>query len=299
MSTASFSYDWKTNYRLGQTFSPLFLNSVKIANINPTFQEYLDAEASQRKKAQYTSHLLMGTRYSIVYNTQNINKSGSFFYLRADVESSGNLLSLFNNTKLITGEDGHHELLGIRYAQYVRTSFDVRQHLQIGNESWLVFREFAGIGVPYGNSQDLPFERSFYGGGANGLRGWLYRTVGPGGYVPTNSDIERTGDLQLELNAEYRFPVYNIFKGAVFVDAGNVWTFYPNESMPDAEFKFNKFYNQLALDAGLGLRLDVSFLILRLDLAYAMRNPYMTDGSYWRFGEGDNLRLQMGIGYPF
>ena len=299
MSTASFSYDWKTNYRLGQTFSPLFLNSVKIANINPTFQEYLDAEASQRKKAQYTSHLLMGTRYSIVYNTQNINKSGSFFYLRADVESSGNLLSLFNNTKLITEEDGHHELLGIRYAQYVRTSFDVRQHLQIGNESWLVFREFAGIGVPYGNSQDLPFERSFYGGGANGLRGWLYRTVGPGGYVPTNSDIERTGDLQLELNAEYRFPVYNIFKGAVFVDAGNVWTFYPNESMPDAEFKFNKFYNQLALDAGLGLRLDVSFLILRLDLAYAMRNPYMTDGSYWRFGEGDNLRLQMGIGYPF
>lgn len=300
ISTASYSYDWKTNFRLGQTFSPIFLNSVKIANINPTFQEYLDAETSQRKKAQYTSHLLLGTRYSLVYNTQNINKTGSFFYLKADFESSGNLLSLFNNTKLITTENGHHELLGIRYAQYVRGSFDVRQHLQIGEDSWLVFREFAGIGIPYGNSQDLPFERSFYGGGANGLRGWLYRTVGPGGYVANTDDVERTGDLQLELNAEYRFPIYNIFNGAVFVDAGNVWTFHPNESMPNSEFNFRTFYDQLAIDAGLGLRLDVSFLILRLDLAYAMRNPYPDDnGNYWRFGKGDNIRLQMGIGYPF
>ncbi len=299
ITTASYSYDWKTNYRLGQTFTPVFLNSVKIANINQAFQDYLDAETSQRKKAQYTSHLLFGTRYSLIYNTQNINKSGSFFYLRTDVESSGNLLSLFNKTKLISEENGHHELFGIRYAQYVRSSFDVRQHLQLGEDSWLVFREFAGIGIPYGNSQDLPFERSFYGGGANGLRGWLYRTVGPGGYVPHDYDIERTGDLQLELNAEYRFPIHDIFKGAVFVDAGNVWTYHPNESMPNGEFGFNTFYKQLAVDAGFGLRIDVSFLILRLDLAYAMRNPYMTDGSYWRFGQGDNLRLQMGIGYPF
>ena len=300
ITTASYSYDWKTNYRLGHTFTPVFLNSVKIANINPTFQEYLDSETSQRKKAQYTSHLLLGTRYSLVYSTQTINKSGSFFYLRADLESSGNLLSLFNNTSLITDENDHHELLGIRYAQYVRGSFDVRQHLQIGEDSWLVFREFAGIGLPYGNSLDLPFERSFYGGGANGLRGWLYRTVGPGGYVPSDYDIERTGDLQFEFNAEYRFPIYNIFNGAVFVDAGNVWTYRPNESMPNSEFGFDTFYKQLAIDAGVGLRLDVSFLILRIDLAYAMRNPYIGEnGSYWRFGQGDNFRLQMGIGYPF
>lgn len=300
MTTASYSYDWKSNYRLGQTFSPIFLNSVKIANINPTFQEYLDAETSQRKKNQYTSHLLFGTRYSLIFNTQNINKTGSFFYVRADFESSGNLLSLFNKTKLITEQDDHHELLGIRYAQYVRGSFDVRQHLQLGEDSWLVFREFAGIGIPYGNSQDLPFERSFYGGGANGLRGWLYRSVGPGGYVPTSNFAERTGDLQLEFNAEYRFPIRNIFNGAIFVDAGNVWAFHPNESMPNAEFRFDSFYKQIALDAGFGIRLDVSFLIIRIDLAYAMRNPYADEnGNYWRFGKGNNLRMQLGIGYPF
>lgn len=300
ISTASFRYDWKSNYRTSHIFTPINLNSVKIDNINETFQAYLDAETSQRKKDQYTSHLILGTRYAYTYNSQNFNQLGSFFYIRADLESSGNLLSLFNNTKLITENEGHHELFGIRYAQYLRGSFDIRQHLDIGHDSWLVFREFVGLGLPYGNSRDLPFERSFYGGGANGLRGWIYRTVGPGGYVPTSNDIERTGDLQLEFNAEYRFPIYNIFNGALFVDAGNVWAYHPNESMPNSEFRFNSFYNQLAMDAGLGVRIDVSFLILRFDFAYAMRNPYKDeDGSYWRFGNGDNLRMQVGIGYPF
>lgn len=300
ISTATFSYDWKSNYRTSHVLTPINLNSVKISNINPLFQTYLDAETSQRKKDQYTSHLILGSRYSFTYNSQTINKSGSFIYLRTDLESSGNLLSLFNKTKLVTESEGHHELFGIRYAQYVRGSVDIRQHIDIGDNSWLVFRQFVGLGLPYGNSRDLPFERSFYGGGSNGLRGWIYRSVGPGGYVPTSDDIEKTGDLQLELNAEYRFPIYNIFNGALFMDAGNVWTYYPNESMPNSEFRFNTFYNQLAMDAGFGLRIDVSFLILRLDLAYAMRNPYKDEtGSYWRFKKEDNLRLQVGIGYPF
>ncbi len=147
----------------------------------------------------------------------------------------------------------------------------------------------------------MPFERSFYGGGANGLRGWLYRTVGPGGYIPSSEDIEKTGDMQLEFNAEYRFPLYNILNGAVFIDAGNVWAYHLNESMPDSEFRFDTFYKQFAIDAGIGVRLDVSFLILRFDIAYAMRNPYMNyeTGSYWRFGQGNNIRLHAGIGYPF
>lgn len=303
ITMASFSYDWKGSNRIAHNFTPVYLNSVKIANIKPSFQAWLDAETSQRKKDQYTSHLILGTRYSFVYTNQRLNQEGSFIYLRTDLESSGNLLSLFNKTKLITDNDGHHELWGIRYAQYVRSSFDFRQHVDLGNQNWLVFRQFVGIGVPYGNSKDLPFERSFYGGGSNGLRGWLYRTVGPGGYVPANETkiMERTGDIQLEVNAEYRFPIYDMFNGAVFADAGNVWAFYPNESMPDAEFKFNKFYRQIALDAGLGLRVDLSFLLVRLDFAYAMRNPYPNaNGNYWRFDKPfKNIRMQIGIGYPF
>ncbi len=300
---ASFSYDWKDRNRIAHTFTPIYLNSVKIANVDPAFQAYLDAETSQRKKDQYSSHLLLGARYSFVYSSQSLNQEGSFIYLRTDLESSGNLLSLFNKTKLVTENEGHHEILGIRYAQYLRSSFDFRQHIDLGEENWLVFRQFVGIGFPYGNSKDLPFERSFYGGGSNGLRGWLYRTVGPGGYVTTNENknIERTGDIQLEVNAEYRFPIYDMFNGAVFADAGNVWAFYPNESMPEAEFKFNKFYKQIAFDAGLGLRMDLSFLLIRLDFAYALRNPYPNEnGNYWRFDKPlENIRMQLGIGYPF
>ena len=304
ITTANYSYDWKTNYRLAQVLSPVHLNSVKIADINPTFQAYLDAETNQRKKAQYTSHLIFGTRYSLIYNTQSISKETSFFYIRTDFESSGNLLSLFNNTKLMTKNKlGYYEVFGVPYAQYVRGSFDIRQHLKLGEETWFVMRQFVGIGLPYGNSKDLPFERSFYGGGSNGLRGWLYRTVGPGGYVPVSENIEKTGDMQLEFNAEYRFPIHNIFKGALFFDMGNVWTYRPNESMPNSEFKFDSFYKQMAMDAGFGLRLDVSFLLLRFDIAYAMRNPYPDPetGRYWRFGNGDfnNIRFQAGIGYPF
>lgn len=299
-TTTTYSYDWKTNYRLAQTFSPFHLNSVKIANIHPKFQEYLDSEISRRKKAQYTSHLLLGTRYSLIYNTQSFNNTGSFFYARADFESSGNLISLFKNTKLITqNEEGYNELFGVPYAQYVRGSVDIRQHLDLGNDHWIVLRQFIGIGIPFGNSQDLPFERSFYAGGANGLRGWLYRTVGPGGYIPVSDEIEKTGDMQLEVNAEYRFPIYNIINGALFIDAGNIWTYQPNEFMLDSEFNFNTFYKQLAVDAGIGIRLDVSFLIIRFDVAYAMRNPYTIDGSYWRFGHDNNIRFQAGIGYPF
>ncbi len=302
ISSASFSYDWKNNYRLRHTFSPIYLNSVKIDNINPAFQEFLDAESNQRKKDQYTNHLIFGTRYAMTYSTQSIRKTGSFVYLRADFESSGNLLSLFNNTKLISESEGHHELFSIRYAQYLRGSFDIRQHIDLNNKKWLVFRQFIGLGVPYGNSVDMPFERSFYAGGANGLRGWGYRSVGPGGYVPTDDDIEKIGDMQLELNAEYRFPIRNIFNGALFVDAGNVWTYQPNEAMPNGEFKFDQFYKQLALDAGFGLRIDVSFLIIRLDLAYALRNSYIDEnGSYWCIGAPNqsNLKLCWGIGYPF
>ena len=212
------------------------------------------------------------------------------------------MLSLFNNTKLVSQSDSHHEIAGIRYAQYLRTGFDVREHLSLGANTWLVLRQNIGVGLPYGNSDDLPFERSFYAGGANSMRGWGYHSVGPGGYNPMQGEIEKTGDMLLEFNAEYRFPIYNIFNGALFADLGNIWTFKPNLAMPDCEFKLDSFHKQFALDAGFGLRMDVSFLILRMDLAYALRNPYPDNtGNHWRFNEPffNNLKLQWGIGYPF
>ncbi|MBQ0129640.1 MAG: BamA/TamA family outer membrane protein [bacterium] len=298
---ASYGFDWKSNTRLQHFLTPIYLNTVKISNLNKDFKRILDQEYNQRKKDQYTDHLIFGLRYSFVFNTQNLYRKGSFIYLRTDFETSGNLISLFNKTNLIDENEAHHELFGIRYAQYVRGNFDFRQHILIHNETWLVFREQIGLGIPFGNSKDMPFERSFYAGGANGMRGWRYRSLGPGAYIPTQNDLEQIGDLQLEMNAEFRFPIYDIVKGAVFVDAGNVWTYTANEALPDGNFEFDTFYKQLAMDAGIGLRFDIKFIVLRADIAMAMLNPYRDEsGSRWRFnGKYRNWNFNIGIGYPF
>ena len=303
ITMATFGYDWKSNQRLQFILTPIYINYVKVNPI-PAFEAVLNQEQNQRIKDQYTSHFVFGGRYSLIYNTQTINKTSNYIYLRFNFESSGGLLSLLNNTKLITEEDDHHVLFGIRYAQFFRGDVDFRQYLKTGDKSWLVFRQLIGLGVPYGNSYDMPFERSFYSGGSIGMRGWGYRKLGPGAYVPNGeANIERIGDIQLECNAEFRFPIYSMVNGAVFMDAGNVWNFHANELLPGGEFYFNKFYDQIAVDAGIGARFDFKMVILRLDLAMPFRNPYPdADGNHWKSGNDlkfKDLSWVFNIGYPF
>lgn len=303
INMASFGYDWKTNPRLQFIISPLYLNYVKVNPI-PEFQAILNQESNQRIKDQYTSHFVFGGRYSVIYNTQNINRSKSYIYIRANLESSGGILSLFNDTKLITTQDDHHEFLGIRYAQFFRGDIDFRQYLKLGENTWIVTRQLVGMGLPYGNSYDMPFERSFYSGGSLGMRGWNYRKLGPGAYVPEDdSNIERIGDIQIECNAELRFPIYSMVNGAVFMDAGNVWNYHANELLPNGEFHFDTFYDQIAIDAGIGLRFDFKMVILRLDMALPIRYPYPNEmGKHWKAGDEldlDELRFVFNIGYPF
>ena len=302
INMVSFGYDWKTNQRLQFILSPLYLNYVKVNPI-PEFQAILDQESNQRIKDQYTSHFVSGGRYSVIYNTQNILRAKSYISIRGNLESSGGVLSLFNTTKLITTQDDHHEFLGIRYAQYLRGDVDFRQYLKLGENTWFVSRQLVGMGLPYGNSYDMPFERSFYSGGSIGMRGWNYRKLGPGAYIPNdNANIERIGDIQLECNAELRFPIYNMVNGALFVDAGNIWNYHANELLPGGEFHFNTFYDQIAVDAGFGVRLDIKLAIIRLDIALPVRYPYAdSNGKHWRFDEFSILdtNFVLNLGYPF
>jgi len=303
ITMGSFGYDWKANPRLQFLISPFYLNLVRVDPI-AEFQAILDQESNQRIKNQYTNHLIFGGRYSFIYNTQDFNKSSSYIYLRGNLESSGGVLSLFNNTKFLPEQYGYHELLGIRYAQFLRADIDFRQYIRFGDKTWLVFRQLIGAGIPYGNSYDMPFERSFYSGGATGMRGWDFRMLGPGGFVPdaNYANIERIGDLQLELNAEIRFPIYNSFNGALFADVGNIWTYHSNELLPSGEFYWNYFYKQLAVDAGFGVRFDLNVAVLRVDLAMPLRNPYSDDeGYYWRFHDMSlsDFNLVFNLGYPF
>ena len=303
INMASFGYDWKSSSRLQFVLTPIYVNYVKVNPI-PAFQEILDQESNQRIKDQYTSHFVVGGRYSIIYNTQSIFTKGNYIYIRGNLESSGGLASLLNNTSLVTVQNDHYDLLGVRYAQYLRGDVDFRQYYKLGENSWFVCRQLIGMGLPYGNSYDMPFERSFYSGGSIGMRGWSYRKLGPGAYVPngTDANIERIGDIQLECNAELRFPIRGMFNGAVFVDAGNIWNYHANELLPGGEFHFNTFYDQIAIDAGIGLRLDFSIAILRLDWAFPLRNPYPnTLGNHWTFDDFSilNSHMVLNLGYPF
>ena len=303
ITMTSFGYDWKSDETIQHIFTPVSFNSVKVNPI-PMFQELLDLEENQRIKDQYTDHLILGTKYSFIFNNQNPKKNKNFIYLKANAESSGNLLSLFNKTPLMKKQDQYYELFGIQYAQYLRFDVDFRQYIQLKDKHWLVLRELTGLGLPYGNSYDIPFERGFYAGGPNGMRGWGYRELGPGAFS-NNADtlnIEKIGDIQLEFNAEFRFPIYSYLSGAIFVDAGNIWTYRENDLLPSGQFNIKEFYKQIALDAGLGLRVDVSFVIIRLDWAIPLRNPYPNNqGNYWRFSDlrFKDVTWNFGIGYPF
>lgn len=299
--TAGFGYNWMQNQSIQHILTPINLNSVKV-NPSEEFKKLLDQETNQRIKDQYTNHLIFGLDYSFIFSNQNIRTLNDFFYIKIDFESSGNLLSLFNKTKLLKEVDDHHEIFGISYSQYLKFSVDFRFYHYFGENHQIVLRQMVGLGIPYGNSYDMPFEKSFFAGGSNGMRGWHFRDLGPGGFSnPQNLDIERIGDIQLEFNVEYRFPIYSFLKGAIFTDMGNIWISKESSTFVDGKFDFNTFYKQLAIDAGIGFRFDFSFFLVRVDVAAPIRDPEYPENERWRL---KNLKLtnfiwNFGIGYPF
>ena len=299
--TGMFGYNWKASEKVEHVLTPLNLNTVKVL---PTdlFAFIMSFETNQRIKDMYTDHLIFGLNYSFIYSNQNINIYHDFIYFKADFETSGNLLSLLNDTPLITSDGNQHYIAGIRYAQYFKYQFDFRFYHYFKTNNVLALRLMYGQGLAYGNSVDMPFEKSFYAGGANGMRGWQFRMLGPGEFQNTyNYDIEHIGDLQLEFNLEYRFPVYGLVKGAIFSDMGNIWTLSDNESFPGGQFKFDTFYKQIAVDTGFGLRFDFNFFLIRLDWAVQVWDPAYNEANRLRLSKlgWDNIIWNFGIGYPF
>ena len=265
----------------------------------PEFTRELEEIDDSRLKNQYTDHLITALQYSFIFNNQDIKKVKDFIYFRSDIETSGNLFYLFNNLlDSETDSAGIYTITGIRYAQYARLETDFRYYWMVSRTNQVVFRLLSGVGIPYGNSDALPFEKGFYLGGANSMRAWIYRGLGPGAFANPGINIDQMGDIVLETNIEYRFPIYSFFKGAVFIDAGNVWLLNANENFPEAEFRINTFYKQIALDAGVGFRFDFKFFIFRVDFAVRMRDPSKPPGDRW-VGDKGIWFWNFGIGYPF
>jgi outer membrane protein assembly factor BamA len=294
----TFGYEWDESEKKKHILQPFNISSIKMYT-TPEFTQELEDINDTRLKNQYTDHLITALQYSFIFNNQDLKKIRDFIYFRGDIETSGNIFYGFNNM-LDNKKDtaGYYTIAGIRYSQYVRLETDLRYYWLIDRENQVVFRLLSGIGVPYGNSDALPFEKGFYLGGANSMRAWIYRGLGPGAFSNPGINVDQMGDIILEANMEYRFPIYDFLKGAIFADAGNVWLLNANDNYPEADFRFDKFYSQIALDAGLGFRLDFKFFIFRVDFAWRLRDPAMPSGATWVASKGIWF-WNFGIGYPF
>lgn len=304
IANTSFGYNWQRNRTTRHQFLPVEFTVVKFFNQAESFRNRIDRLNDLRLKYQYSDHFILDMRYNFVYSTQSsLNTKTNFSYLSLGMETAGNLLyGIYNLSSQTPDSSGIYHIFDIPFSQYVRLDFDWKRYFYLSNRNCFVVRLSGGVGIPYGNSMSMPYEKSFYGGGPTTMRAWRIRTLGPGGYVnASGSSFERVGDISLTANIEDRFKIFGIFEGAAFVDAGNVWLLRHSDEFPDGEFRFDKFYKQIALGAGLGLRAKISILTLRVDFALPIYDPGADDGQPWTFTKlkFKNIVTNFGIDYPF
>ncbi len=302
LSSASWGYSW--DYRRYSSFSlrPIDITVVNVGYLDNDFYNSLQNAYLQNS---YQSQLISALSLSYSFNNQRKNLGGNATMLRINAEVAGNLLDglehLFSSPA--AGAD-YYELFGIRYSQYFRVDVNASRKIMLGEKSAIAGRLFAGFGYAYGNAEVLPMDRLFYAGGSNSMRGWTPRTLGPG-TTPTPKDMlypTQLGDMRLEANLEFRFPIWGIFHGAAFLDAGNIWFMRENEEEypSDAVFHFRDFYKGLGFNTGIGLRLDIKFAVLRLDWGIRLHDPNNPAGERWIHNfRWDNTALNFGVGYPF
>ncbi|MFO8055277.1 MAG: BamA/TamA family outer membrane protein [Bacteroidales bacterium] len=299
LANVSFGYQWDESETKRHQLYPLDISSIKL-HPDSLFLQRLKNIDNKRFLASYQDHLIAGLKYTFILNTQQTRKKKvDFWYLRANGELAGNslrLASILMNAE--QDEEGSYRLFNIRYAQYFRMDGDLRYHYRFNEKNIFASRIAVGIGIPYGNLNVMPFERSFFVGGSNGIRAWPVRSLGPGGFQGSTNDFDKTGDFSLETSVEYRFPLYGFVNGAIFLDAGNVWLKDKNKDFPKGKFEVDKFFKQIGVGTGLGIRLDFSFFVFRVDAGVKMSDPGRPEGERWVLPDY-NTNINFGIGYPF
>jgi len=312
MSTFQFiyGYKWKKDIRQEHELNPVSISYTSVGKKSAAFIEIL--ASNPYLKRSYEEQFIAGGSYSYTYNEQVLAEKKMQYYFHLITEIAGNAFYLVNS---ITGKkissDNPSRVVGSIYSQYAKLSIDGRGYYNFKNKNKLAMRVFAGVAKPYGNSSILPYIKQFFSGGPNSIRAFHINSVGPGTFQQ-NADnkgfLQLGGDVKLELNAEYRFNIYRFFKGALFTDAGNVWLLKSNPANTGSPFSFSGFASEVAVGAGIGLRIDISFFILRFDLATPLRKPWLEKSHRWvtnqiNFGNSswrrENLILNIAIGYPF
>ena len=311
-TSANFTYSWKQNQTITWTLSPAFINIIRLPVETDSFKKVLDSNAYLRNS--YKENFIEGENISFTYDDLLKKHGRNYSFLKLSLEEAGGLLGVVNQLGVAL-----NDLYKIQYAQYTKFDFDARHYVTLPYSTF-AFRFSGGIGVPYGQSDALPYIKQYFAGGPYSMRGWRIRTLGPGSYynaaeVNNVNQIDRTGDIKLELNGEYRFPITPLFanavklNGALFADAGNIWLAHKDPSYPGGEFELNTLGQDIAADIGVGLRFDIaSFLTFRIDVAIPVKDPTVPTNNGWLFNainpanatwRANNIIPQLSIGYPF
>lgn len=305
-----YAYEWQETRYKSHIITPLNINLVQLLGTTPEFESIL--ESNPRLRQSFSNTSILGLSYQYTYSNQEINTFKDYVFFRGKVETSGNLTSLLAGR---TSNGEPQRFFGTTFSQFVRFDTETRYNI-LNKKNALVGRLAVGVGVPYHNSNVLPYIKQFFVGGANSIRAFQIRGVGPGSVTPDTISsagfFDQTGDIKLEANIEYRFDIISFLKGALFADAGNIWLISKDNNQelvkPEAKFDFNNFYKQIAIGTGAGIRLDFKVLLLRLDVAFPVRKPYLPDNERWTFNKvapfdkswrRDNLVYNIAIGYPF
>ncbi len=316
--TGALTYDWKQNQYLTHSFTPYSINFVR-SELSDEALTLLNNLDNQFIKESFEPHITQGIRYNLTFSNQVLNLKKDYIFFRLNLEVMGT--GLYGISRILDDNistEGTYTYFDLPYYNFTRPEIDLRYFNFIGQKSQLVYRFNTGAGFAYWNSDVLPFERQFFTGGSNSIRAFRARTVGPGGFSNIEAstlNLDQTGEMKIEGNIEYRFDILESFigsklKGATFIDIGNVWTISDVTVNKDGQFYWDKFYKQLAIGTGFGMRLDYSFLLFRLDLGLKLRDPRFAESDRWVIKNLNNSQwissneynfwnFNFGIGYPF
>lgn len=310
VASASWSYKWSNSRKSQHRFDLLDVSFLYFPWVSDTFkQKYEENNQSYIFEYNYKDRLIVRMGYMFNYNSagermaNNTIKSNSFS-IRAGLESAGNVMYAISNlTKLSKNSDGEYSLLNIPYAQYVKGDFDFSRNIVIDDKNAIAYHVGVGIAVPYGNSKSIPYIKQYFSGGANSVRGWSVRELGPGSFPGDGNYLNQSGDIKFDASIEYRSKLFWLLQGALFVDAGNIWTIKEYENQPSGQFDISKFYKQIAFAYGLGIRIDLDYLVFRIDGGMKALNPAYSSGKQRYPILNPNFKrdftFHLAVGYPF
>lgn len=302
--SGNYGYFWNANRFVYHEINPISINLVNPTNITDDFQAILDANPFLANS--FERQFIVGMNYTFNYNKLSDGFRTHGIFAGVGIDLAGNGLNAVSN--LIGSDSG--EFLGLPYAHYAKADIDFRYYFRPSEKHTIATRLFAGLGQPLGRTLSMPYIKQYFAGGPSSIRAFRIRSLGPGTYRPEEfnqqSFYDQAGDIRLEGNIEYRFPIISVLQGAAFMDAGNIWLMNENETLPGGKFT-KTWWNEVAVGTGVGLRVDVQFFVIRFDLAVPLRIPYLPEGERWvdsfelksKSWRRDNLIFNFAIGLPF